>query len=101
VVGEIGIVGLSLLQQVRQELRYLVPLDDGGLDRLLNALNRRRTPFDPEDSARIFGITLRLKKTDVDNTLDAMKRIGIFEIHPSLPGHWRVGRLFKRGVSGP
>ena len=88
----------AFLQQVRQELRYLVPLDDASLDRLLNALNGRRTPFVQKELSSGLRVTLKLKKTEVDNTLDAMKRIGIFEVHPGLPGHWRVGRLFKSAL---
>jgi hypothetical protein len=88
----------AFLQQVRQELRFLIPLDDGGLNRLLNALNGERTPFNPRDLGGRLRISLKLKKTEVDNTLEAMKSIGIFEIHPSLPGYWRVGRLFKSAL---
>ena len=88
----------AFLQQVRQELVYLVPLDDGSLDRLLSALNGRRTPFVPDVLGKELRIALKLKKVEVDNTLDAMKRIGIFEVHPSLPGNWRVGRLFKSAL---
>lgn len=88
----------AFLEQVRQELRYLVPLDENGLNRLLNALSGKRTPFVPKDLGTQLRVTLKAGKTKIDNTLEAMKEIGIFEEHPSLRGHWRVGRLFKSAL---
>jgi CobQ/CobB/MinD/ParA nucleotide binding domain len=89
----------AFLEQVRQELRYLVPLDEDKLNRLLNnALSGERTPFVPKKLGERLKVTLKASKPKIDKTLEAMKEIGIFEEHPSLRGHWRVGRLFKSAL---
>lgn len=88
----------AFLRQVRQEMRYLVPLEESKLERLLGALRGEKTPFDPEELVGRLRVTLKEKKNAIYSTLEAMKGIGIFEEHPSLPGSWRVGRLFKSAL---
>lgn len=88
----------DFLTQVRQELRFLVPLDERNLDRFISALKEKRTPFARKTLASTIRNSLKIPMPDIDATLEAMKEIGIFEQHPSRPDHWRVGRLFKSAL---
>jgi hypothetical protein len=75
-----------------------VPLDDRDLDRFIGALKEKRTPFARKTLANALRNSLKLKMSDIDATLEAMKEIGIFEQHPSRVDQWRVGRLFKAAL---
>jgi len=88
----------AFLTQVRQELRFLAPLDDRDLDRLINALKGRGTPFVARDLRREIRNSLKLQLGDIEAAFDAMKEIGMFEQHPKLSDQWRVGRLFKSAL---
>lgn len=88
----------AFLTQVRQELRFLTPLSDRDLDRLLNALKGRATPFVARALRREIRNSLKLSLPAIEAAFDAMKEIGMFEQHPKLPDQWRVGRLFKSAL---
>lgn len=88
----------DFLTQVRQELRFLVPLDDRNLERFLSALKEKRTPFVRRELGATIRNSLKLPMRDIDATLEAMKEIGVFEEHPRGPESWRAGRVFKAAL---
>ena len=88
----------DFLTQVRQELFFLAPLSEGELQRFINGLNAQETPFVRRELANRFRNSLKLPKSKIDLTFEAMHDIGIFEQHPSRPDAWRVGRLFKAAL---
>jgi hypothetical protein len=88
----------AFLAQVRQELRFLTPLDDRDLDRLINALKGRGTPFVAKTLRREVRNSLKLPLPRIEAAFDAMKEIGMFEQHPKQGDQWRVGRLFKSAL---
>jgi hypothetical protein len=88
----------AFLTQVRQELRFLAPLNERDLDRLLNALKGHGTPFVARTMRREIRNSLKLGLSDIEAAFEAMKEIGMFEQHPKLPDQWRVGRLFKSAL---
>lgn len=88
----------DFLTQVRQELRYIVSLDPQELERFIATLREKRTPFVRAALANEIRNSLKIKKYRIDETLEAMKDIGVFEQHPNRADQWRVGRLFKAAL---
>ncbi len=84
----------KFLEEVLQELRYMVSISEEQLARVIRALDGKSTPFEKEDLIGSIQRTTKLKKTEVEDVFRNMKDVGIFEEHPTKPG-WRVGRLFK------
>jgi MinD-like ATPase involved in chromosome partitioning or flagellar assembly len=94
----------NYLQGLKQELAYLVNLstdlaeNQTNIDRLLNSLDGRQTPFRVDalvpDLAQVTGLPAEA----VRSALEKMKDVGMFESRPDYPGEWRVGRLFKSSL---
>ena len=72
----------DFLRQIRTELRYLTPLDEGELVRVLGALKEQATPFVAKDFRRTMSNKLRLSRPKIDATFDAMKEMGVFRTAP-------------------
>lgn len=94
---------VEFLSQVRQELANFTPLRGAQLDRFLRAFNGKLTPFVHKELVKELMTALsgspRIKKAEIEETLNAMHEIGIFEDHPKTRGSWRVGRLFKSALN--
>jgi Mrp family chromosome partitioning ATPase len=92
------------LDQVRQELHYLIQLDQNVvtnrhlIGRLLDAFAGKSSPFKPDRLVRALAEQAGLDEQNVRAAMNKMKAIGMFEDRPKYPDEWRVGRLFKSSL---
>ncbi len=92
------------LGQVRQELLYLIQLDQdfktnqGHIEELLGAFAGKSSPFKPDRLASALAEQTSLDEQAVRAAMNKMKAIGMFEDRPKYPDEWRVGRLFKSSL---
>jgi hypothetical protein len=98
----------NYFKQVQEELNNMVSFDKEfnanrkKLELFLNALSGESTPFEIVKLIdTIYQKTKqdKINKKDIESTLNSMKSLGIFEVWPKNPGHWRVGKLFKQALN--
>ncbi len=96
------------LKQVAAELKYLLRLSNQPqenqelVDNLIEAFRGLPTPFELEEcvlqvSAKLSD-SFSIRTEIIRDSLQQMKRVGIFEDRPGYAGWWRAGRLFKNAL---
>lgn len=97
----------AFIDEIKQELYFALNLaEEMGTNRslvddLIVALAGLQTPFVLEECIEKLVARLTVANASEHKLRDAlrqMKEMGIFETHPSDPGKWRAGRLFKEAL---
>lgn len=95
----------TFIDGVRQELHGSLELDDDAdknaklVKEMVAAFEGLPTPFKFEDTVEQVSISMGgVDRNKVRAALQRMRDVGIFEGHPSRPGEWRAGRLYKSAL---
>lgn len=92
---------VAYLQQVRQELAFMIQLPDtpssSGVQKLLDELAGQSSPFLRTDLIDHLANKTQFNRNSVEKAMEQMRSIGIFE-QVSDSSKWRVGRLFKTAL---
>lgn len=97
----------GFIDEIKQELYFALNFSTDQatnqplVDELIISLSGMQTPFVLDDCIDKLKIKLASEGVTIKSLRDAlrqMKDMGIFEIHPSDPRKWRVGRLFKEAL---
>ncbi len=89
----------KFLNQVRQELEYLLPLQSDQIQKLLEEFSGKQTPFDVGKMIQTLTQRLVITEEEGRTTMESMKNLGIFEQRPGYENaEWRAGRLFKAAL---
>ncbi len=89
----------QFLEQVRQELKYLLTLQPDQIGKLLGEFSGKQTPFDVSEMIKALTVRLQIPEEQVRTAMENMKNLGIFEQRPGYEdAEWRAGRLFKAAL---
>lgn len=95
----------TFIDGVTQELHGSLELDEdarknaGLVKQMVASFEGLTTPFKFEEIAQRVSISMGgIDQNKVRAALQRMRDVGIFEGHPSRPGEWRAGRLYKSAL---
>lgn len=89
----------QFLEQVRQELKYLLTLLPDQIQKLLGEFSGKQTPFAVSEMIQVLTQRLNIPEEQVRTAMENMKNLGIFEQRPGYEdAEWRAGRLFKAAL---
>lgn len=95
----------AFIDGVTQELHGSLDLDEdarknaGLVKQMVDSFEGLTTPFKFEEIAQQVSTSMGgIDQNKVRAALQRMRDVGIFEGHPSRPGEWRAGRLYKSAL---
>ncbi|MCX6849070.1 MAG: hypothetical protein NTY98_09135 [Verrucomicrobia bacterium] len=89
----------QFLEEVRQEMNFLLDLPAGKIEQLLAGFSGQQTPFNIDSMVNRLQGYLGLSEDEVKKVMERLMSLGIFELRPrSDSEEWRVGRLFKAAL---
>lgn len=95
----------DFLDEVRSELQNLLDFEDeqvnnqSAVNRFIDSFHGLRTPFVLDQIIKELAEKSELGQEKIRESMNRMKRLGIFEDRPGYPGSWRTGRLYKAGLN--
>lgn len=89
----------QFLEEVKQEMHFLLDITDDKIETLLSGFSGQQTPFDIRAIVSRLSALLNISEDDVKHVMQKLMNLGIFELRPrSDSQEWRVGRLFKAAL---
>lgn len=89
----------QFLEEVKQEMIFLLDLPANTIQKILDGFSEQQTPFNLESMISRLENHSDLNKEAVKRVMERLLSLGIFELRPrSDSEEWRVGRLFKAAL---
>lgn len=89
----------QFLEEVKQEMNFLLDLPAETIEKILDGFSGQQTPFNLESMISSLEHRSGLSQEGVKRVMERLMSLGIFELRPrSDSREWRVGRLFKAAL---